>query len=89
VEWDEPASPFVRVARIRIPPQVFDSPRQMEYAEHLSFTPWHSLPEHRPIGGVNRIRRIVYEQLSALRHDANGAPRREPTSFTDFDAQQV
>jgi hypothetical protein len=38
---------------------------------------------------VNRIRRIVYEQLSALRHDANGAPRGEPASFTEFDAQHV
>ena len=61
-----------------MPPQTFDSPRQMDYAEHLSFTPWHSLPEHRPIGGVNRIRKTVYEQISTLRHNANGKPRREP-----------
>jgi hypothetical protein len=84
IEWDERVSPFIRVARIRVPPQRFDSPRQMEYAENLSFTPWHSLPEHRPIGGVNRIRKTVYEQISTLRHQANGAPRREPQGFEDF-----
>ena len=56
----------------------------MEYAEHLSFTPWHSLPEHRPIGGVNRIRKTVYEQISTLRHNANKTPRREPQGFDDL-----
>jgi hypothetical protein len=85
VEWDERDSPFVPVARIRIPPQVFDTPRQMAYAEQLSFTPWHSLPEHRPIGGVNRIRKTVYERISTLRHAANGIPRREPVGFEDFE----
>lgn len=84
VEWDERVSPFITVAKIHIPRQAFDTPRQMEYAEHLSFTPWHALPEHRPLGGVNRIRRVVYERISALRHTANGVARREPTGFDDF-----
>jgi hypothetical protein len=84
VEWEERMSPFIPVARIRIPRQVFDSERRMEYAENLSFTPWHCLPEHQPIGGVNRIRKTVYEKISTLRHTANGVPRREPTSFDEF-----
>jgi hypothetical protein len=84
IDWDERASPFVKVAKIRIPRQVFDSERQNEYAENLSFTPWHCLPEHQPIGGVNRIRKTVYEHISTLRHTANGVPRREPASFDDF-----
>jgi hypothetical protein len=84
IEWNESESPFIPVAKIRVPPQTFDSPRQMDYAEHLSFTPWHCLPEHRPIGGVNRIRKRVYEQISTLRHNANGKPRREPAGFEDF-----
>ena len=84
IDWDERASPFVNVAKIRIPRQVFDTERQNEYAENLSFTPWHCLPEHQPIGGVNRIRKTVYEHISTLRHAANGVPRREPASFADF-----
>jgi hypothetical protein len=84
VEWDETASPFVTVATLKIPKQTFDSPAQMAYCEALSFTPWHSLPEHRPIGGVNRIRKAVYERASTLRHTTNGMPRREPNSFEDF-----
>ena len=84
VEWDEAVSPFVTVATLKIPKQVFDSAPQMAYCEALSFTPWHSLPEHQPIGGVNRIRKVVYERASTLRHTANGAPRREPNGFEDF-----
>jgi hypothetical protein len=84
VEWDETESPFVTVATLKVPKQTFDSTAQMAYCEALSFTPWHSLPEHRPIGGVNRIRKAVYERASTLRHTANGMPRREPTSFEDF-----
>jgi hypothetical protein len=84
VEWNESDSPFVPVARIRIPPQVFDTAAQNDYAEQLSFTPWHALPEHRPLGGVNRTRKIVYERNSGLRHTANGMPRREPAGLADF-----
>lgn len=84
IDWDEKLSPFITVAKIHIPKQEFDTPRQNEYAEQLSFTPWHCLPEHQPIGGVNRIRRTVYEHASTLRHDANGAPRVEPEGFVDL-----
>ena len=84
VEWDEAVSPFVAVATLKFPKQTFDSPAQMAYCDALSFTPWHSLPEHRPIGGVNRIRRAVYERASTLRHTENNVPRREPASWDDF-----
>jgi hypothetical protein len=79
IAWDEAAAPFVPVARITIPPQSFDSPEQRAFCENLSFTPWHCVPAHRPLGGINRVRRIVYEHISRLRHDLNGAPRAEPT----------
>jgi hypothetical protein len=81
IEWDEARAPFRRVAMITIPPQDFQSPAQMTLAEQISYTPWHSLPEHAPLGGVNRVRRVVYERISRLRHELNGVPRREPTSL--------
>jgi hypothetical protein len=77
VAWD---APWRKVATIRIPPQSFDSPEQMAFGEDLSFTPWHSLPEHRPLGGINRTRREVYRAISRQRHELNGSPRREPES---------
>lgn len=45
----------------------------------LSFNPWHSLPEHKPLGSMNRVRKIVYEHISKLRHTINSEPRKEPT----------
>ncbi len=79
VGWDEATSPYRKVATIRIPPQIFDIPEQMAFAENLSFTPWHALPEHRPLGAINRARKEIYEALSARRHERNRVPRREPT----------
>jgi hypothetical protein len=78
VRWKELASPFRKVATIRIPAQDFTGKPRKDFAEALSFTPWHSLPEHRPLGGINRVRRAVYETISTLRHEANDVPRREP-----------
>lgn len=73
VEWDERISPFETVADIRLPAQDFDSSEQNLFCDNLSFNPWHALPEHRPIGGINRLRKAVYEAVSVYRHDRNAA----------------
>jgi len=83
IQWKERASPFRKVATIRIPAQDFTSKARKDFAEGLSFTPWHSLPDHRPLGGINRIRRAVYEAISKLRHEKNDVPRREPTAHDE------
>ncbi|MDR6796528.1 catalase family protein [Acinetobacter calcoaceticus] len=77
-EWDEKAAPFYQVATIHIPKQNFDTPEQNKFCENLSFTPWHALPAHKPLGAVNRMRKIIYENISRVRHDMNSAPRQEP-----------
>lgn len=79
--WSEAASPFCKVATIRILQQEFDSDRQRAFGENLSFTPWHCLPAHRPLGGINRARRIVYEVISSFRHEKNHVPRQEPSGW--------
>lgn len=84
IVWNEKLSPFVKVATIRIPAQQFDSPERRDFAENLSFTPWHALPEHRPLGNTNRVRRVVYESVSRLRHKKNQVPRAEPSGDEDF-----
>lgn len=84
VHWDENVSPWLPVATIKIPRQVFDTPAQQGFCENLSFTPWHSLPEHKPLGAPNRVRKSVYEMVSKFRHHSNNAPRKEPTSHTIF-----
>jgi hypothetical protein len=81
IEWSESASPYVEVAELTIPRQRFSSERQNAFCESLSFTPWHALPAHRPIGGLNRARRVLYEEIAKARHAGNGIPRFEPTSL--------
>jgi len=88
VEWDESQSPLIKVATIRIPAQKFNTSAQHEFGDNLSFTPWHALPAHRPLGGINRARKIIYETMSEFRHDRNQARRREPTGWNDFESTQ-
>ena len=87
--WSEVVAPFHKAATLRIPPQSFDSPTQMEFAENLSFTPWHSLPEHRPLGGINRARKVAYREVSIFRHDRNGVRREEPNGATSSDNSEA
>ncbi|MBI5246903.1 MAG: catalase family protein [Elusimicrobia bacterium] len=78
IPWDQAKSPFTPVASVNIPAQDFSSEAQMRQCENFSFTPWHSLPAHRPLGNINRTRKAVYEAISAYRHGANHESRREP-----------
>lgn len=75
VEWKTSQSPFVNVARIEIPSQ---APEDQLACEVRSYTPWHSIAEHRPLGGISRVRKTVYQTISTLRHSLNGQPRVEP-----------
>ncbi len=66
-EWPEEYE-FVHVANLTIPPQEFDSPEARVRSERLFFTPWHGLEAHRPLGGINRLRRAVYEASAQFRN---------------------
>lgn len=82
VRWKESQAPFVPVAEIHIPSQQFDSPARNTFCENLSFNPWHALEDHRPLGGLNRIRKAVYEEIAVYRHAMNGNEAyREPTGW--------
>jgi hypothetical protein len=85
VLWPEKLSPRVSVATLRLPKQKFDSPAQMEFAKKLSYNPWHTIAEHRPLGNQSRARRRMYLELSKLRHDMNNVPHYEPTGDEVFE----
>ena len=82
VDWGKAGAELVPVARVVIPPQDFDTEAREAFCQHLSFTPWHALAEHCPLGGINRIRRSAYAASSAVRHQLNGVAEKEPTSGT-------
>jgi hypothetical protein len=65
------------VARLRIPRVDLDdepSRKLSRKVDALSFSPWHALEGHRPLGNIMRARRVAYETSSKLRK-----VRSEPT----------
>jgi hypothetical protein len=84
IRWPEALSPWIPVARIEIPRQEFDLPARMSFNRNLRYNPWHSLPEHRPLGNQNRTRRRLYAELAAHRQRMNCAAHVEPDG-TEFD----
>ncbi len=60
VAW---ASPFVTVADLTLPPQDVSSPEGKAFADRVEksvFDPWQALAAHRPLGDVQRARKVVY-----------------------------
>ena len=68
VEWK---SEWHTVARIEIVSQNFDTPTQNTFGENLTYSPWHSHSENRPLGGINRARKTTYEAIGKFRVDRN------------------
>jgi len=63
VLWDEGASGPVRVATLTIGVQDVRSAEGIAFAkrvEEMAFSPWNALAAHRPMGGINRLRKAVY-----------------------------
>jgi len=84
VLWPTRLSPRVTAAVLRIPRQTFDSPEQLDFARALTYNPWHSIAEHRPLGNQSRARKRMYYELSRLRQRANGVEHYEPTGDEEF-----
>lgn len=81
VEW---TSEYIKLASIRIPVQTIDTRERIEMGENLSFNTWHALPEHRPLGVINRVRKFIYEEMYEFRHKHNNIEEKEPEAGPDF-----
>lgn len=75
VQWKESDSAFQTVAHVRLPPQDFDTPEQNLACDDLRFSPWHGIEAHRPLGGINRLRKAVYEAVADYRQARNAQAR--------------
>lgn len=79
VIWPEETSPYVTVARLVAPRQeTWSEARIRAIDDGLSFSPWHGLEAHRPLGSIMRARRAAYPGSVAFRARHNGCPIREP-----------
>jgi hypothetical protein len=71
-EWKEKDAAFLRVATLLFSPgQDPSDPAVKQMCDQLSFNPWHSIAEHRPLGNQNRARRWVYDSSRAMRAGGN------------------
>ena len=82
-EWSERESPFLPVAKLILPQQEIPSTNDNSIeanrvCDSYSFNPGHSLAAHKPLGALNRLRKVIYEHISKVRHNINNEPRREP-----------
>jgi hypothetical protein len=62
VNW---STPYTTVARLMLPKQDLDAPDAKAFAERVEASvidPWQALAEHRPLGDVQRARKVVYFQ---------------------------
>lgn len=81
VEWPEELSPFVTVAKLRLPRQDIGGEDNLEKMDAVSLTPWRATEAHRPLGNIMRARKEVYRQSSILRHQRNQQVRQEPKTL--------
>lgn len=79
IPWTVEHAPFVTVARLRVPKCDLSDSRAKALSEavnRLSFSPWHTTEDHRPLGNVMRARKVAYQMSSDFRHHEP-----EPTSL--------
>lgn len=73
--WDDALSPFVTVARVEFPIQpAWSQEASKAIDDGMAFDIWQSLAAHRPLGSINRVRRVVYASSSTFRGNFNGCP---------------
>lgn len=73
IAWDEKKYPFQEVGHLEFEPQDswIDSVRAF-WDDRMTCNPWHGLQAHRPLGGAQRTRRVVYAESRKYRMKLNG-----------------
>lgn len=85
VPWPEEDSPHVGVAKITFGVQDPSTEARRKFGDDvLSFNSWRGLAAHRPLGSINRLKKLVYEASSDYRHKVNNVARREPTDISEL-----
>ncbi|MDE5455803.1 catalase [Bradyrhizobium sp. CSA112] len=69
--WTRRQDEVVRLGSIAISRQSLLAQNALYDCEHMVFNPWNCLPEHRPLGSVNRMRLAVYLASRQVRRKLN------------------
>jgi hypothetical protein len=62
----------------------YSVPRRVFVDEHLSFSPWHGLLAHQPLGNINRARRLAYRVSASFRRAQEGRAETEPITIDEL-----
>jgi hypothetical protein len=89
VRWPESLSPYVTVAKLRLPQQDIGGDDNFEKMDKTSMTAWRVTEPHRPLGNIMRSRKEVYRRSSILRHQENKQERKEPRNLAEVFAEQM
>lgn len=90
ISWDDAGVTAVDAAMIRISKAENDGKLGLQnaartrFCENIVMSPWHALPEMRPLGGINRVRKVVYQAISQHRHEVNNVQYKEPKGDEQF-----
>jgi len=88
VVWSEEVSPYRRIARITVKPQLaWSGARSSAVDDGMSFAPWHGLAAHRPLGGIMRVRKAAYEEAKKYRAERNGRVIQEPREMVSLESE--
>jgi hypothetical protein len=83
--WPEKKSPYRAVARITVKPQTaWSEARATAVDDGMSFSPWHGLAAHRPLGSIMRVRKLAYEMGRRFRSEHGGRTIEEPKELPLF-----
>jgi len=85
VRWPEDESAYVPVGRLVAKPQnAYSAERRIFVDELLSFSPWHGLLAHQPLGSVMRARKAAYSIAASYRRTQEQRPMIEPKSISEL-----
>jgi hypothetical protein len=89
VVWPESLSPYVTVAKLRLPQQDIGGEDNFEKMDKTSMSAWRVTEAHRPLGSIMRSRKEAYRQSSLLRHQTNHQERKEPKNLAEVFGDQM
>lgn len=72
VVWDEATAPYQTIGTVEFPVQdSFGQARRVFWEDHMALDPWMGLAAHRPLGSINRLRKVVYGRSRERRDGLN------------------
>jgi hypothetical protein len=85
VAWDEVMAPWHDVATVTFPKQEsFSDERRIWWEDKIALSPWVGVVDHKPLGGINRLRKRVYDETRKGRARGNRTEVHFPKSADEM-----